>query len=466
MGLIKWTFGLLFLSSIAGAQSYFIGNSTRNPVNVNCVSGCSGTSSSGSGVTNIISTNTLAVSGTFTLPAGSSLTNSTFTVVGTTVGIVLGAGTNFPVQVNGSTIAISAIQGAVTVNTHAITGNVGLLGGTASLGVINVVSTNTLTVGGTLAATQSAGWNVGLTAGATLASSTMTITGSTLAVSSIQGALPAGSNSLGNVNINSTSTLTTTSSQSGLWNVGLVAGQSLTNSTFTLVSTTITISAIQAALPAGLNSLGNVNINSTSTLVTSIVASTISVVGMNGGNIPAVVNVSTVGVVPMTLTKGTQGSVGFTIQELKDAGRIPMIWSVAASTVGATTVDSGLTLTKSSGTASTFTCKTCQITSGKTLRIQAIQMSSLGNAVATAQSTTFKIRTVTSGNCLSGISTPLALTVRTATPATASAWDRYSLPIPDGYELPSTIIAFCVDVNSTFTANAPTADITIIGYEY
>jgi hypothetical protein len=143
-----------------------------------------------------------------------------------------------------------------------------------------------------------------------------------------------------------------------------------------------------------------------------------------------------------------------------------MVFYVTASTVGATTVESALTLTKSSGTAATFTCQTCNITSGKTLRIQSIAFASQGNVTATTQSTFFSIRAATSGASCSATTTPVIFKAFTQTPATTLAWDRYTQDINGGYELPSTATSICASVNSTFSTNAPTANLVIVGYEY
>lgn len=172
-------------------------------------------------------------------------------------------------------------------------------------------------------------------------------------------------------------------------------------------------------------------------------------------------------VTPPTLTKGTQGSTGFSDQELKDAGRTAVTYYVTASTVGATTVESALTFTKSAGTAANTSGLFFVITNGKTFRINSITVATLGNAVATAETTTISLRVATAGNCNTA-TTPVLFKFRSATPATASAWDRLpTFEIPDGYEIAGNgTINFCASVNSTFVTNAPTVDMLIEGYEY
>lgn len=118
---------------------------------------------------------------------------------------------------------------------------------------------------------------------------TATIVGSTVGVSSILGALPAGSNSLGNVNIISSNTLPvsgtffqTTQPIQGTVNVISTQPFTVYGTTVQVVNTTSTIQNIQNALPAGSNSLGNVNITSTNTLN---IAGTLSVTSLSTGTI-------------------------------------------------------------------------------------------------------------------------------------------------------------------------------------
>lgn len=168
-----------------------------------------------------------------------------------------------------------------------------------------------------------------------------------------------------------------------------------------------------------------------------------------------------------TLTKGTQGATGFSTQDLKDSGRVHVNYYVSASTVGATTVESALTFTKASGTSATSSGYTFVITSGKRYRIESITVASQGNAVATAQTTTFSFRANAAGNCTTA-STPVMWKAKTATPATASAWDRPPVFIfPEGWEIAGDgTLQICASVNSVYVANAPTADMIIAGYEY
>jgi hypothetical protein len=104
-----------------------------------------------SAIQGAVTVNTHAITGNVGLVAGASLTNSTFTIVGSTVGIVLGAGTNFPVQVNLSTVGV-VLGGGSSLPTNIIASTVavvGLSGGNipvqvnvSTMGVVQVGSWN------------------------------------------------------------------------------------------------------------------------------------------------------------------------------------------------------------------------------------------------------------------------------------------------------------------------------------
>jgi hypothetical protein len=59
------------------------------------------------------------------------------------------------------------------------------------------------------------------------------------------------------------------------------------------------------------------------------------------------------------------------------------------------------------------------------------------------------------------------MAMRCATPQTANAWDRVLMAIPDGYEiLGDGTLQFGITAAATYTTNAPTWDVTIVGFEY
>jgi hypothetical protein len=170
-------------------------------------------------------------------------------------------------------------------------------------------------------------------------------------------------------------------------------------------------------------------------------------------------------VTPPTLTKGTQGATGFSVQDLKDAGRTPVNYCAVAAAAGATGVETLITLTKSSGTAAATTGTSFVITAGKKFRIMSITFATRGHATATIQTTTFSLRINTAGAIVVG--SAMRLMGRCATPATASAWDRLALAFGDGWEIDGDgTLQFGVTANAVFVTNAPTWDVCIAGFEF
>lgn len=166
------------------------------------------------------------------------------------------------------------------------------------------------------------------------------------------------------------------------------------------------------------------------------------------------------------VAKNTQGAGALAVQELKDGGRTALNFYAVAAASGTTGTETAITLTKSAGTSATSTGTSFVITSGKTFRISSITVATRGNATATIQTTTFNLRLNTAG-AVTTTSTPVLLSLRSATPATASAWDRVLVSFTDGYEIAGNgTIQFGVTAAATFTTNAPTWDVFITGFEY
>lgn len=142
------------------------------------------------------------------------------------------------------------------------------------------------------------------------------------------------------------------------------------------------------------------------------------------------------------------------------------LWASGAA-AGATGVETAITLTRSGAPgAATTTGTSFTVTNGKRFRITSITFASRGNATATAQVTTFALRVNSAGAVVT--TSAIALAARTATPSTALAWDRFTVPLEsEGIELVGDgTLAFGVTANSVFTTNAPTWDVVITGYEY
>jgi hypothetical protein len=133
---------------------------------------------------------------------------------------------------------------------------------------------------------------------------------------------------------------------------------------------------------------------------------------------------------------------------------------------GATGVETAITLTRTQNFLATTTGSSFVLTAGKRLRITSITFATLGNATATAQTTTFSVRVNTAGAVTTG-STPIIYQVVSATPAVAGAWDRYQIPVEDGWELIGDgTVQFGITANSVYVTNAPAWYVEITGFEY
>jgi len=156
----------------------------------------------------------------------------------------------------------------------------------------------------------------------------------------------------------------------------------------------------------------------------------------------------------------TTGNFVVNIQRSIDI-RTPVNFYATAVTGQAT--ETLITLTKSQGLTATSTATSFINGIGKILRLESLTVATRGNATATIQSTTFNLRYNSTVAVVTITSTPVLLSVRSATPAVASEWDRVTLPI--GIELSGTG-QFGMSHISTFVTNAPTFDVILSGFEY
>ena len=143
------------------------------------------------------------------------------------------------------------------------------------------------------------------------------------------------------------------------------------------------------------------------------------------------------------------------------------LWANGAA-AGATGVETAITLAKSAAPgAATTSAASHVVTSGKRFRITSITFATRGNNTATAQVTTFNLRVNTAGAVTT--SSNIAFSARSATPATANAWDRTTVFtfVDAGIEIVGDgTLQSGVTAAATFTTNAPTWDVQLTGYEY
>jgi hypothetical protein len=157
-----------------------------------------------------------------------------------------------------------------------------------------------------------------------------------------------------------------------------------------------------------------------------------------------------------TLTRGTQGVSGFSVQDLKDAGRTPVILSAMAVVSG--TTEAMFTLNKwVGGTVTSGTTYT--VTTGKTLRVQTIQY---GCRFATNSTTVTFANTKINFRSGNAINSPL-IYGDSKMAASNMPTPNSDLTIPDGLEFSAgTVLGFShLDSAATLLL-----DVVLVGYEY
>lgn len=194
--------------------------------------------------------------------------------------------------------------------------------------------------------------------------------------------------------------------------------------------------------------------------------------GAGGAGIPRVTvsNDSTVIVTPPTLTKGTQGATGFSVQSLVDAGRVNIAWT--AEFAFAQVAETLLTITQSLDGAATSTFTTRVVTSGKRLRITSISLEdeTLGTGTTVPQRCYLRMRFNTVGAVTTASPLQGVWGVGAQPPAIlkTSAWGSW--PFPDGVEYlgdGTKQIGFTLETPDwVVTTQTGRAKVTITAFEY
>lgn len=200
-------------------------------------------------------------------------------------------------------------------------------------------------------------------------------------------------------------------------------------------------------------------------------------VELNPGAGGSIVAADDIGGVLFQRVKVVHGADGVSAGDVSTANPLPVLtmdhdrtvlayWAVAAA-AGTTGTETAITLSRSNAPGATVTTGTSWTpTAGKRFRLTSFSVATRGNATATVQTTTFSLRVNTGGAVTT--SSAVMLAARSATPATASAWDRVTLVWSgDGPEIIGDgTLQFGLTANATYVTNAPTWDVTITGYEY
>lgn len=196
-------------------------------------------------------------------------------------------------------------------------------------------------------------------------------------------------------------------------------------STLAGVTTVAAVTAITNPLPAGTNLIGHVDVDV---------------------------------ITPPTLTKGTQGSTGFSTQDIKDAGRTQVTLYLDAIT--GTTSDTLATMNITKGASTVTPATSYQVTAGKTFRISGMH-TSVKNSSAVASDSRTRLRQAASS--LSNGS-PIILINEAGTPAAvAQAVGTDDTVIPDGLEIAG---AQFIGISHIESATTCTVSVVITGFEY
>lgn len=176
----------------------------------------------------------------------------------------------------------------------------------------------------------------------------------------------------------------------------------------------------------------------------------------------------TITITPPTLTKGTQGATGVSVQELKDAGRSCI--SMTAEFTFVQTAETLLTMTVSVDGAATSTFSSRTITSGKKFRLQSVTLAveNLGSGTA-PQRAYLRLRRNTAGatTASSALQAVWGCINSTATVKSGIVMDY---EVPDGMEMNgdgTATFGFTLETPDWVTSTATgRAKITVLGFEY
>jgi hypothetical protein len=181
---------------------------------------------------------------------------------------------------------------------------------------------------------------------------------------------------------------------------------------------------------------------------------------MNGG-------VVTVAGAP-TLTKGTQSGAGFSVQNLKDAGRTTINWTLDSFATAAT-AETLMTVTESRNSAATSTPSSITITNGKKLRLQSFcYTAENGGSTPVVSRLKFRVRSNTAGATTTA--SPKQHLVTLALTNVAKQTTAACNSFPDGMEFTgdgTATIGFTVESPEfVTTTQIPVAHMAITAFEY
>lgn len=293
------------------------------------------------------------------------------------------------------------------------------------------VTLTSTTITGTVASTQSGTWNIG-------------------SITTLP-ALATGANVIGAV------------TQSGTWNIGSI----------TTLPALVASSAIIGNVRIDQTTVGTTNAVSVAQLGATAIATSNGVVGAGVQRV-AIASDNTafsVNATPPTLTKGTQGTTGYSVQRLQDAGRNSRAFMLDAYTAAPVAEALQTVVQWYSNAAVAGTTQPAVVPGGKTLRLTNWAIST--KSLATVGSAVLRIRANTGGLVVIGSPLVWSAEVGSKSGATTVAMtgglDTLTGEFPEGFEFPAgTGLGF------TLAGYGPTGTLTlqgvtrfqVFGYEY
>ena len=210
--------------------------------------------------------------------------------------------------------------------------------------------------------------------------------------------------------------------------------------------------------------LGTVPVSGTFFQATQPVSGTVAVSAVSGSVTVAQATAANLNatVVGGTLTKGTQGATGFSVQDLKDSGRTYL--TLTATATAGVTAEALLSMSQNKGGTVTAAVSSYTITNGKTLRIQAITIS-VRAAAAAVPFSRVTLRSNTAGATTATSNVVFQCPEVFGISATSGVGGQISVDIPDGLEIAGNVT---ISIGLSHLDSVATAIInfTLCGYEY
>lgn len=161
------------------------------------------------------------------------------------------------------------------------------------------------------------------------------------------------------------------------------------------------------------------------------------------------------------LTKGAQAATGFSVQALKDSGRVIVNCATAIAGVTAVSAEALLAMDVSRGGEATASATTHGVTAAKRWRVTGIMVGFISTAAAVL-SGRVSLRMNPSGAVTTA--SPIIATIALSSGAAlAQAGNQIFVPLPDGVEFSGTEQ---IGLSQVFNAVTGTVWASIVGYEY